>query len=208
MIAGGGWRRPDDFLKLPSAKEGDKPAPLAVADLEKKKKKLSKQITETKGTDTADLPAVLNPFTNLSEEGLAKLKVRGVDVARLAKLKAVLLTGSYCGADCKTFINRDPDTVLIIGKGVVTHGGVYSLGPVLAVEDAHFMGDVIGADIVWFVDKSFPRQITTGLPVILAPTAERSQMYPGGDDIWHGDYGWRKPDDFLKPADQPKDKKD
>jgi hypothetical protein len=100
----------------------------------------------------------------------------------------------------KHFVNRDPDTVLVIGKGFKTHGDIFSVGPVLAVEDAHFMGDVTGADLVWFVDESFPRGVTTGLPVILAPSAKHSQMNAGSPDIWWGDYGWRRPTDFLKPA--------
>src|SRR5205823_5288433 len=130
----------------------------AAADAEKKKKKLRDQITAETGVATSDwCKSVVNPFTNLTPEGKAKLRARGIDAERLARLKAVLLTGIYCGADMKTFVNRDPDTILIIGKGFITHGDVHSLGPILAVEDAHFMSRVTGADLVWFVDQSFPR---------------------------------------------------
>jgi hypothetical protein len=150
---------------------------------------------------------VANPFTALTEEGKAKLKFRGVDLDRLPKLKAVFLTGNYCGADSKDFVNTDPDTVLVIGKGFVTHGQVYSLGPVLAVDDAHFMGDVTGADIVWFADQSFPRGHTRGAPVILAPTARHSQMGVATKHIWQGDYGWRAPKDFPGQGKVGADKK-
>jgi hypothetical protein len=171
------------------------------AELEKRRAQLRKEIAPTRGVEASrGGEDVANPFTNLTAQGREKLAARGIDVGQLRKLKAVLLTGSYCGADSVTFVNRDPDTILIIGKGFVTHGSMYSLGPILAVEDAHFMGDVTGADLVWFVDKSFPRGTTTGLPVILAPSARRSQMHPGSADVWFGDYGWRRPDDFLKPA--------
>jgi hypothetical protein len=203
-----GWRRPDDFLTLPSAKADAKPRTVAIADVDTKKKNLSDQITAQKGADTADsCESVVNPFTNLTVEGLAKLKARGVDVERLAKHKAVLLSGNYDGANSKTFVNRDPDTILIVGKGFVTHGDVYSVGPILAVDDAHFMRNLTGADLVWFVDKSFPRGTTTGLPVILAPTASHSQMDPGSADVWFGDYGWRRPDDFLKSPGKPTENK-
>jgi hypothetical protein len=195
-----GWRRPADFLKLPPVKRGAKLPALAVADAAKKRKQLRARITAQQGVSTADVCVpIVNPFTNLTAGGKAKLEARGVDTRRLAKLKAVLLTGNYCGAFAKTFVNRDADTILVIGKGFVTHGDVHSLGPVLAVEDAHFMGDVTGADLVWFVDSSFPRGTTTGLPVILAPTANHGHMHPGSADVWWGDYGWRRPADFLKP---------
>jgi hypothetical protein len=206
MIPGPGWRRPDDFLKLPSVKEGDKPPPLAVVDLEKKKKKLTEQITAQEGVDTAECPAVANPFTNFTEEGKAKLKVRGVDVARLAKLKAVLLRGTDAGK-VTTFINRDPDTVLVIDKRCPVGSQVFSQGPILAADNA-VMSLVIGADLVWFVDQSFPELIIKGLPAILGPETRHHDIQPVSDDMWHGDYGWRRPDDFLKPVDKPKDKKD
>src|SRR5262249_42040511 len=143
---------------------------------------------------------VANPFTALTEAGKDKLIFRGINPDRLPKLKAVYLTGEYCGAATRNFVNNDPDTVLVIGKGFITHGDVYSLGPVLAVENAHFMGNVTGADVVWFVDQSFPRGQTKGAPVILAPTAHHSQMSGGTKHIWQGDYGWRAPKDFPGPA--------
>jgi hypothetical protein len=132
--------------------------------------------------------------------GKAKLKFRSVDVDRLSRLKAVYLTGHYCGTESKDFVNNDPDTVLVIGKGFTTHGEVYSLGPVLAVEDAHFMNNVTGADLVWFVDRSFPRGRTVGAPVILALTAVHSQMDVVSKHVWHGDYGWRGPKNSPGPA--------
>lgn len=136
-----------------------------------------------------------NPFTALTDEGKAKLKLRGVDPDPLPKLNAVFLTGRYCGAGSKDFVNNDPNTILVIGKGFITHGQVYSLGPILAVGDAHFMNNVSGADLVWFVDESFPRGQTRGAPVILAPTARHSQMGVVSEHVWQGDYGWRAPKD-------------
>src|SRR5262249_38328031 len=104
-----GWRRPADFLKLPTAKRGAKRPALAVADAAARKKRLRAEILRQRGTSTADCcKAVGNPFTNLTEAGKAKLAARGIDAARLAKLKAVLLTGNYCGGNVKTFVNRDP----------------------------------------------------------------------------------------------------
>jgi hypothetical protein len=191
-----GWRPPKDFLQpLTAADAKNDPPP--TEELAKAKKELAEQIKKANAVDvTRVAKEVANPFTALTEEGKARLKVRGIDPERLPKLKAVYLTGSFCGADSKDIVNDDPDTVLVIGKGFVTHGQVYSLGPLLAVDDAHFMNDVTGADIVWFVDKSFPRGRTTGAPVILAPTAEHSQMDVGTKHVWQGDYGWRAPKDF------------
>jgi hypothetical protein len=82
-----------------------------------------------------------------------------------------------------------------------------ALGPLLAIDDAHFMGDVTGADVVWFADKSFPRGQTRGAPAILAPTAHHSQMGVETRHVWQGDYGWRAPKDFLGQAKEGVDKK-
>lgn len=189
-----GWQRPDNFLKLPVTKKVDgKGAKLAVADARKKKEQLVAYIKAVEGTDvTKACKPTKNPFAALSKEGAARLSARGIDPKRLAKLKARYLTGSYCGANSLNFVNRDPNTVLVVGKGFVSHGKVFSLGPIVAVDDAHFMGDVTGADLVWFVDKSFPRDLTVGLPVILATTASHSQIDVATADVWWGDYGFGK----------------
>src|SRR5439155_19211295 len=101
------------------------------------------QIRKARSFDVTQFAkAIANPFTALTKEGKTKLKLRGIDFDRLPKLKAVYLTGNYCGAASKNFVNNDPDTVLVIGKGFITHGQVYSLGPLLAIDDAHFMGAV------------------------------------------------------------------
>jgi hypothetical protein len=196
-----GWRRPENFLKPDLPKPTARPAALAIADAAKKKQDLADRIKAQAGVDPADLgEPVVNPFTNLSDEGKAKLKARGIDPERLARLKAVLVTGRYLGAGMKTFVNRDADTILILGKDFITHGQVFSLGPVLAVENAHFMSSVTGADVVWFVEKCMPRGQMAGYPVIVDPTAERSQMHAAVADVWYGDYGWRRGASFLNPA--------
>ena len=174
-------------------------SPLAVKEADKKKKLLHKQISAQRGVDTVDwCDSVLNPFTGLTSEGEKKLEARGIDCRRLKKMKAVLLTGSYYGADEKTFINHDPDTILVIGKGFGGHGDVNSIGPILAAEDSHFMGNVTGGTLVWFVEESLPRGEVSGLPVIVAPSVNHNQMEAKSADVWRDDYGWRRPDDFLR----------
>jgi hypothetical protein len=201
-----GWRPPKNFLQpLTSADAKNDPPP--TEELAKAKKELAERVKKAAAVDVKKFASeVANPFTALTEEGKAKLQVRGIDVDRLPKLKALYLTGNYCGADSKDFVNNDLDTVLVIGKGFITHGQVYSLGPVLATDDAHFMGDVTGADLVWFADQSFPRGKTTGSPVILAPTAEHSQMRVVTRHVWQGDYGWRAPKDFPRQTKERADK--
>lgn len=54
-----------------------------------------------------DLP---NPFTALPESTRDQLTARGVDVKRLLKLEARLITGEYCGAGTFDLVNKDPDT--------------------------------------------------------------------------------------------------
>jgi hypothetical protein len=193
-----GWRRPDDFLQPPPVNSKGKLPPLAVADADNKRTGLRRSIEAAQGVDTADwCERVVNPLTHLTAVGKARLTARGIDPERLSKLKAVLLTGSYYGVDSKTFVNRDPDTILIIGKGFGSHGDILSLGPILAAEDSD-TGTLVGADLVWFVEESFPRGKTTGLPLIVAPSVNVGQMKPGNEDVWHGDYGWHRPNDLLK----------
>jgi hypothetical protein len=200
LVGDFGWRPPKNFLQPPTAAEA-KNDPPPTEEWAKAKKEVAAEIDKAAAADVRQVAReVANPFTALTEEGKARLKLRGVDPDRLSKLKALYLTGSFVGAASKDLVNKDPDTVLVIGKGFITHGQVYSLGPILAVEDAHFMGDVTGADVVWFADQSFPRGKTRGAPVILAPTAQHSQMRVGTRHVWHGDYGWRAPKDFPGKA--------
>lgn len=194
-----GWQRPNNFLKLPGAEakgenaKAKKENKLAIDDADKKKKQLVEYIKAIEGVDvTQACKPIANPFAKLDDKASARLAARGIDPKRLGKLKARFLTGRYFGANSCNFVNTDPNTVLVVGKGFGSHGGVFSLGPIIAVDDAHFMGNVIGADVVWFVDESFPRGITTGMPVILAESAKHSQMTIAMADVWWGDYGFRK----------------
>lgn len=206
LVGDYGWRRPKTFLQPPTAAEA-KNDPARAHELAKARKELADQVKKAQAVDvTPFAKQITNPFTALTEEGKAKLKLRGINVDRLAKLKAVYLVGNYCGAASKNFVNKDADTILILGKGFVTHGQVYSLGPLLAVDDAHFMGDVAGADLVWFTGKSFPRGQTSGAPVILSLTAGHSQMRIMSKHVWHGDYGWRAPKDFPEQVKKKSDK--
>jgi hypothetical protein len=187
-----GWRRPSYWGVVPRLKAGAKLPPLYADDAVKKRAALLKEVLAAKGTDVkGHCKPTPNPFRDLDEDGKERLRLRGIDPARLARYKAVLLTGDYCGAKSCTFVNRDPNTLLVVGKGFFTHGEIYSAGPLVAVEDAHFMGRVIGADIVWFADESLPRSVSRGLPIIVTTTAHRSSLTRDLGDIWHGDYGWK-----------------
>jgi hypothetical protein len=207
-----GWRRPDDFLEPRLLEAGAPLPPLAVADAEKKKKQLREQVLAEKGEANLDkYQAVANPFTKLTAAGKGKLRARGVDPERLAKLKAVLLTEDYAPYSAKPVVNRDPETILIIHR-FNCPAPVFSLGPVLAVGDSNqTVNTVTSADLVWIVERTLPRGPISGLPVLLAPSVHDGQMRWGTADLWCGDYGWRRPDDFLKPlkpAGKPADKKE
>jgi hypothetical protein len=189
-----GWKAPADFGKpLLEATPNDPPA---TEELAAARKKLLAEVKKVRGVDVRDhARPVVNPFTNLTDLGKKKLKARGIDVERLGGLKkALYLTGDHRWADRKTFVNTEPDTVLVLGKGFVTHGPVFSLGPVLAVDGALLMAGATGADVVWFAEESCPCSTTTGAPVILQPTAGRFSLRAGSKHVWHGDYGWRRPD--------------
>jgi hypothetical protein len=165
-----------------------------------RRQELAKAIAVEKGTDATRWgDPIPNPFTALTEEGKNKLRGEGVEVDKLLKMRAVLIVGNYCGARGKTFVNRDPNTILVFGGGFITHRDVHSVGPILAVEDAHFMSNVRGADLVWFVDKSFPRGQTSGAPLVLGPTVLTNQMRAVDKDVLKGDFGWKAPADLCQP---------
>jgi hypothetical protein len=190
-----GWRRPATFL-APNYKQGAAKSASTVRGLGVERKKLREQVTRAIGLDIKEwTKKVENPFAALTDDGVLRLKARGIDVDRLQKLPARLLTGKYYGTDTKSFLNTDEDLILVVGKGFRTHGEIYSLGPILATDDAE-LEEVVGADIVWFVEKSWPRSDTAGLPVIFASTVGCSQVVLKTDAAWHGDYGWRRPKNF------------
>jgi hypothetical protein len=194
-----GWRRPKNFLQPPTAAEARNDPP-PTAELAKARKELAEKVKKANAFafDVSEVAKkVANPFTALTKEGKARLKFRGIDPDRLPKLKAVYLTGRFGGARMMDFVNNDPDTVLVLGKGFVTHGSVHSLGPILAVEDAN-MSDVTGADLVWFVDRSGADMRTAGAPVILAPSIYHNWLGIETKHVWQGDYGWRAPKDFVE----------
>jgi hypothetical protein len=136
---------------------------------------------------------VANPFTNLSDGG-KQLEARGVDVARLRAMKKSLLLSGNHWAKRQPFVNADPDVVLVLGKGFNTSAPVYSLGPVVAVEGAHPTSGLTGADLVWLTEKAISQDTTTGAPVVVHPAAQRSALEAGNKLLWHGEYGWRRPD--------------
>jgi hypothetical protein len=163
--------------------------PLAMSDM------LANPASVVKATEGVDLTmaghAIANPFQHITADGAAKLKARGIDVEALKRMKARMITGSYAGAKARTFVNRDPNMIMVFGEDFFTHGGAYSLGPVLLMNDAHFMGPIVSSNLVWCVDNAFPREVTVGKPVILCPSAYFSQVKLFESEVWHGDYGFR-----------------
>ena len=146
-------------------------------------------------TETKPLPAseagqpAENPFKAIKPAGLAIFKKRNVDIDAIQKMKAVLITGTYTGSKRREIVNDDPNLIVILGKGFITHGSVTSRGPILAVDDAHFMGNVKGESIVWFTGESQPRGETVGSPVICGPKVYMRQAKWTGDEVWVGTYG-------------------
>lgn len=189
------WTRPEGML--PPSGEGVGANAEAVPVPET----LALLVAEMDGTAAADsgLPAE-NPFGAITEAGVTKLTARGVDVEALKQMKAIYITGSFTGANRRTIVNHDPNIVLIFARGFITHGEVYSEGPILAMDDAHFMNNIYGSSIVWFVDESFPRGKVGGAPVIVSPTAKLNFMKPAVDEVWAGDYGWRRDTKWKRPT--------
>jgi hypothetical protein len=170
------------------------------AGLEDTRAALLQAVATVQGVDVKNwAESIANPFTDLTDEGKKRLTAAGIDVARLQRMRARYLRGSYGGALAKEFVNPDPDTILVVGKGFCTHGGVYSAGPVLAVGDAYFMSRVQVANLLWFVDRAGASNAVTGAPVLAAHGAG-SHALGATPGILVGDYGWRPPPQELPLA--------
>jgi hypothetical protein len=189
-----GWRRPADLLKLPASKPA---TTLAVDDADRKRRTLRERILAAEGEEVAHWgDAIRNPFRSLTAQGRAKLVFRGIDLRRLRKLKTVLLSGEDSTNRRRNFVNADPDTLLVLAEDFATAGNVFSIGPMLIGATGRLSGEVIGADLVWLVERASVQGRITGLPVILDPSVSHAPMQLGGDDVWFGDYGWDRPYDF------------
>ena len=139
------------------------PGGMRRAELEKTRSVLLKAVEAVQGVDVKNwAESISNPLSELTEDGKKRLTAAGIDVARLQKMRARYLKGNYGGANAKEFVNPDSDTMLVVGKGFCTHGGVYSAGPILAVEDAYFMSRVKVANLLWFVDRAGASNSVTG----------------------------------------------
>ncbi len=131
-----------------------------------------------------------NPFGNLTEEGKAKLKARGLDPASLTRMRAIVLTGDHLK---RSFVNHDPNLIMVLDNNFSTGGGIFSLGPILVIGNASYRFYAISTNVVWFVGTSTTGQCNTtyGKPIISSPPAWGACDMLDSADIWHGDYGWR-----------------
>jgi len=132
-----------------------------------------------------------NPLARVTDRGVEMFAKRGIDIRKMAGFKTVLITGNYCGANSIDLVNTDPEVLLVIGEDFTTHGDLFSLGPVVAMANSHFMGKIISTSLVWCIDESFPRDLTIGFPLVLSDTAETSQIETITKEVWRGDYGLR-----------------
>ena len=152
--------------------------------------RLENHIRSIEGKDASQWGTdVANPLCMVTEAGVQMFSERGVDIEEMAGYRTVLITGSYCGANTIQLINKDPEVLLVIGEGFTTHGNIYSLGPILATADSHFMGKIISTSLVWCIDESCPRGLTIGFPLVFSDTASISQSKTITEEVWHGDYG-------------------
>lgn len=144
-----------------------------------------------RGVDAASFgQPIENPLANIGPEYKAAMKLKGLDLEPLAKLKAYRITGEHVAAYAKTFVNKRPDVLLVFGPAFITHGDVYSAGPILAIGDAQFGGDITGKGLIWLAENARPPGVITGGPIILAPSVKLTTLTLKGE-TWLGDYGWR-----------------
>src|SRR5262249_35462731 len=107
-------------------------------------------------------------------------------------MKAVFISGEYAGSRTRDIVNDDPNLMLVFGDKFLTMGTTKSAGPVIALDDAHFMGPLTSDSVAWVVDRSVMQGQVSAQRVIfhtgLAPNLSRVKC----DEVWIGDYGWPK----------------
>ncbi len=135
-------------------------------------------------TDAGDVGTPCeNPFQEIPAAEIPAWRSWGVDPERLAALRAVRITGKYTCADSRTFVNTDPDTVLVIGTPFQTFGKVYSLGPLVVEgeEDERSTTNMINSlfcdSVVWLRGRSHRSVAVFGRPVVGEHLRE-SQIQP------------------------------
>lgn len=96
---------------------------------------------------------IRNPLTQLPPQSYADLQKKGIDIKAMSHYKARYIAGSLTGSNSIDIINRDPTTILVIGSGTVTHGDIYSLGPIILVGKVYLMGAIYSSDLVWLGSK-------------------------------------------------------
>jgi hypothetical protein len=129
-----------------------------------------------RGVGAASAGVVIeNPLKKADPAAAESWKKLGLDLERAKAMKCVRIDGHFAGADSRESVNLDPDLLLVIGEGFFTHGNVYSLGPILATGQAHFMGDIYSASWVLFADESFPRGTVFASRIMLGPHSKPQQ---------------------------------
>ncbi|HIQ06841.1 MAG TPA: hypothetical protein EYH35_00090 [Thiotrichaceae bacterium] len=72
------------------------------------------------------------------------------------------------GSKAIDIINKDPKTILVVGSGTVTHGGIYSLGPIVLIGKTHIMGDIYSPKLVWLGLNVTLSSRVIGLPIVFS----------------------------------------
>lgn len=129
-----------------------------------------------------------NPMMKLSAAGVALLKKRGIDVDSLQGMKAVLIGGRLTVG--RNIVNTNAQLMVVFGKDFLSQGTVQSMGPIIAIHNAHFMNSVKSDSLIWFVDQVAVQGEVSGSPVILAPNMHMVTAKWMCEEVWIGKYGW------------------
>lgn len=95
-----------------------------------------------------------NPFARLSKQASAKLTKAGINVAAIARYKAIYFQGDLRGSQARTIINTQPNVVLVVGQNTKLHNVIYSRGPVFVQGSVKSLGGVISTNLVWYSEKA------------------------------------------------------
>ncbi len=159
----------------------------AVLVLEKRREDappepVSTPAVATVGTVAPGMPRGPNPEDFLSDpepltdELRAVLAPLGLASSELDGLSYRVVVGRHAGANSVAFVNRRRDVLLVVHGGFFTHDDIDSDGPIVAVGEAHFMGDIRSKSWIYIADQAFPRGVVEGREIYLGARADVMQV--------------------------------
>ena len=125
--------------------------------------------------------AVRNPFASLPKAARDNMQKSGINLAAIARYRAIRLEGSYLGSQSRKIIHNEANVVLVIDKNTRMHDPIYSNGPIYLEGKGENLSGIISNNLVWFNKETnnLPQYGTfIGMPAVLRGKAAVSPTNP------------------------------